>query len=359
MTSTTIFEPLKLTRGPAWPNALALAPLTNMQSHPDGTLSDDEFKWLTMRAQGGFGMTMTCAAHVQAIGQGFPGQLGIFGDEHLVGLTRLADAIRAAGSISSVQLHHAGIRAEKSIIANPVGPSAHEETGARALSTDEVKQLRDDFIAAAKRAETAGFDGVEIHGAHGYILCAFLSPELNQREDDYGGSLDNRTRIIREIIAGIRAECRADFQLGLRISPERMGAPLMDNVSFVTDLMTTDDLDYIDLSLWDYTKMPAEEEHQEKTLMGYFTDIPRGSVKLGAAGKIYNAADVRAVFDQGCDFALIGRGAILHHDFPNRVKADADYAMPALPVSRQHLADEGLSETFINYMSGWPGFVEG
>jgi 2,4-dienoyl-CoA reductase-like NADH-dependent reductase (Old Yellow Enzyme family) len=72
-----------------------LAPLTNTQSHPDGRLSDDEYHWLTMRAKGGFGLTMTCAAHVQAVGQGFPGQLGIFGDEHLEGLTRLANGIKS------------------------------------------------------------------------------------------------------------------------------------------------------------------------------------------------------------------------------------------------------------------------
>ncbi len=103
--------PLTLPRGPVWPNRLALAPLTNMQSHPDGTLSDDEFRWLTMRSQGGFALTMTCAAHVERNGQGFPGQLGIWSDDHVEGLSRLASAIRAAGSVSSVQLQHSGRRA--------------------------------------------------------------------------------------------------------------------------------------------------------------------------------------------------------------------------------------------------------
>ena len=87
-----------------------LAPLTNLQSHADGTLSDDELRWLSMRAEGGYGLTMTCAAHVHARGQGFPGQLGCFSEAHIEGLTRLADAIRGHGSVSSLQLHHAGMR---------------------------------------------------------------------------------------------------------------------------------------------------------------------------------------------------------------------------------------------------------
>jgi len=157
-----------------------LAPLTNQQSHDDGTLSDDEHRWLTFRAEGGFGLTMTCAAHVQSIGQGFPGQLGVWGDHQLPGLKRLAADINATGSVSIAQLHHAGNRSPAEIIGtSPVCPSDDEETGARALTNNEVLELVADFVAAAVRCEKAGFDGVELHGAHGYIICQFLSAELN------------------------------------------------------------------------------------------------------------------------------------------------------------------------------------
>ena len=194
---TDLFAPLPLAHGPAMKNRFMLAPLTNLQSHPDGRLSDDEFHWLTYRATGGFGLVMTCAAHVQRIGQGFPGQLGVFSDDHLPGLSRLAATIRAEGALSAVQLHHAGIRSPADLIGEtPVGPSADAETGARALTEGEVEALIEDFIAAAVRAERAGFDGVELHGAHGYILCAFISPETNRRTDRFGGSLENRARIV-------------------------------------------------------------------------------------------------------------------------------------------------------------------
>lgn len=357
MSIAPLFEPVSFPRGPAMKNRFMLAPLTNQQSHPDGRLSDDEFRWLTMRAEGGFGLTMTCASHVQAVGIGFPGQLGVFGDEHLDGLARLAGAIKAKGSASALQLHHAGNRADKHLVDIRVCPSDDPETGARGLSPAEVEQLRDDFVAAAKRAERAGFDGVEVHGAHGYILAQFLSHEINVRTDRYGGSIENRARIIFEIIDGIRAACRPDFQVGLRLSAERFGLRLPEIRDVAAEILRQEKIDYLDMSLWDVTKEPIEEEFQGRTLMSYFTDLPRGQVRLGAAGKVMSAERAAAVIEAGCDFVLIGRAAILRHDFPERVRRDPNYDSPRFPVTAQHLRDEGLGETFISYLRSWPRFV--
>lgn len=358
MPVANLFDPMPLAHGKPMKNRFMLAPLTNQQSHADGRLSDDELNWLAMRAEGGFALTMTAAAHVQAVGQGFPGQLGIFSDTHLERLTRLADALRARGALSSVQLHHAGNRSPKDLVGTPVCPSEDAETGARGLSLPDVEQLRDDFIAASKRADAAGFDGVEVHGAHGYILAQFLSEDINKRTDSYGGSLENRARIIFEIIDGIRTSCRADFQIGLRLSPERFGLKLAEIRDVAAEVLRQGKIDYLDMSLWDVAKEPVEPQHQGRSLMSYFTDLPRGDVKLGAAGKIMTAQDAMRVLDAGCDFAVIGRAAILRHDFPERVRRDPAYLSPPLPVTAQHLRDEGLGEAFVDYMKGWPGFVE-
>lgn len=339
-------------------NRFMLAPLTNSQSHEDGVLSDEEFRWLTMRAEGGYGLTMTCASHVQAVGKGFPGQLGCFGDEHLEGLTRLAERIREAGSVSSLQLHHAGMRSPESLIGEkPVCPSDNEETGARVLSNDEVKQLVDDFVSAAERADQAGFDGVEIHGAHGYIVCQFLSSEINVRDDEYGGSLENRSRLLFEIIEGIRTRCREGFQLGVRLSPERFGMQLAEVLELAQRLFDEGQIDYLDMSLWDVFKEPVEEQFQGKSLLSYFTNLDRGETRLGAAGKIMSAADVRECMDNGVDFVIQGRAAILHHDFPMKCEADPDFEPISLPVTSEYLASEGLSPAFVQYMARWQGFV--
>ena len=355
---TSLFSPLTLAHGPAWKNRFMLAPLTNTQSHPDGVLSDVEYNWLTLRAKGGFGLTMTCAAHVQAVGQGFPGQLGAFDDKHLEGLARLAAGIKAHGSVSSLQIHHAGNRSPKELVGTPVCPSDDTKTGARALTLAEVEALREAYIAAAVRAEKAGFDGVEIHGAHGYILAQFLSAEINHREDRYGGSLENRARIIMEIIDGIRASTKADFQLGLRLSPERFGLKLAEIRDVAAEILRDQKIDFLDMSLWDVAKEPNEDEHKGRTLMSAFTDLPRGQVRLGAAGKVMTGKDAAGVLDAGCDYVVVGRGAILRHDFPKRVQADANYISPPTPVTIQHLLDEGLSPAFVQYMRQWPNFVE-
>jgi 2,4-dienoyl-CoA reductase-like NADH-dependent reductase (Old Yellow Enzyme family) len=292
------------------------------------------------------------------VGQGFPGQLGAYSDDHLPGLTRLADEIRAQGSVSSVQLHHAGIRSPADLIGEtPRGPSANAEFGARAMTLDEVEALREDFIAAAVRSERAGFDGVEIHGAHGYVICAFLSAETNQRDDRYGGSLENRARLLFEIIDGVRARTRPDFQLGLRLSPERFGMRMAEQRELARQVLAGGQLDYLDMSLWDTFKTPNEAEFASRPLIDWFTDLPRGDTRLGVAGKLMSGADCRRAIEHGADFPVLGRAAILHHDIPKRLAADPDFRCVPLPVTRQWLRDAGLSPVFIDYMNNWKGFV--
>lgn len=356
----SLLDPLSFTRGPDMKNRFMLAPLTNCQSHDDGVLSDDEYHWLTLRAKGGFGLTMTCAAHVQANGQGFPGQLGIWSDHHHEGLVRLASKIKSEGSVSIVQLHHAGMRSPADLIGEaPVCPSADSETGARALTTAEVKDLVEDFIKGAERAEKAGFEGVELHGAHGYILCQFCSEETNQRTDEYGGSAENRWRIVFEIIQGIRARCGSDFMLGIRLSPERFGLKLAEVASMAERLMQSGQLDFLDMSLWDSFKEPTEEEHKGRPLIDFFTELKRGDTRLGVAGKIRTPQEAEKVLATGIDWVMLGRAAILHHDFPARYAQDNTFEPVSIPVTSQYLKDEGLSDTFVTYMNNWPGFVEG
>ena len=355
---SSLFSELKFKRGPSLKNRFMLAPLTNSQSHADGVLSDEEFHWLTMRAKGGFGLTMTCAAHVQAIGQGFPGQLGIFDNKHIEGLERLADAIKQEGSVSICQLHHAGMRSPEDLIKQtPVCPSINKELGARALSEDEVKEIIEDFIMAAIRAESAGFDGVELHGAHGYLLCQFFSNETNQREDEYGGSLTNRSRILFEILDGIRERCNPNFMVGVRLSPERFGMKLEDSVLIAQRLCDEGNIDFLDMSLWDVFKEPMEEDKQGTSLLSYFTKIDRGDVRLGIAGQIRTPEEAQKALASGVDWIMLGRAAILHHDFPLLMQKEPKFQPMTNPVSREHLAKEGLSEKFIEYMASWKGFV--
>jgi 2,4-dienoyl-CoA reductase-like NADH-dependent reductase (Old Yellow Enzyme family) len=358
---TVLSDPLSLTRGPALPHRIALAPLTNWQSHADGTLGEDEYRWLTMRAQGGFALVMSCAAHVQSLGQGFPGQLGIWSDAHLPGLTRLAQGLKAPGGVvTAVQIQHSGRRADPRLTGQrPVAPWDDAETGARMMSTAEVEQLVEDFVLAALRAERAGFDGVEIHGAHGYLLAQFLDPQHNQqRQDRYGGSFENRCRVIFEIIDGIRARCGAQFQLGLRLSPERFGIPFAEALATAQRVLAEGRLDYLDMSMWDVFKLPNDEAFQDRSLIAHVAALPRGATRLGVAGKIMDAATAQRCLDAGADFVLIGRGAMLHADFARRALADPAFAAVPRPVSRAYLQAQGLGPAFLDYVTTtWQGFV--
>ena len=339
-------------------NRFMLAPLTNQQSNEDGTLSDKEFTWLTMRAKGGFGLVMTCASHVSKNGKGFPGQLGIFSDIHIEGHRKLATEIKKHAGLAVVQLHHAGMRSPKELISGfPLCPSDNEKHKARGLTEIQVQQLIQDFIAAAQRAQEAGYDGVEIHGAHGYILSQFLSQTINQRTDQYGGNLENRSRIIMEIIEGVRETCGNNFLLGVRLSPERFGMELNEIQELCQRLNDMNQIDFLDISLWDSFKLP-EDNSSDKLLLDYFTELDLNNVRLTVAGNIRSSEDVRNILSHKVDFVTIGRSAILHHDFPKKAISDKDFTTIPTPVSKNHLRKEGLSDVFINYMTRWPDFVE-
>jgi 2,4-dienoyl-CoA reductase-like NADH-dependent reductase (Old Yellow Enzyme family) len=340
-------------------NRFMLAPLTNRQSQENGQLSDEEFNWLSMRAKGQFGLVMTCASHVQEIGKGFPGQLGIFSDELIAGHTRLANAIKAEGSLAVIQLHHAGMRSPKDVIGEKaVCPSDSEKHNARALTLEEVQQLKKAFVNAAVRAKQCGYDGVEVHGAHGYILTQFLSSDINKRTDNYGGSLENRSRLLFEIINDIRERCGDHFLLGVRLSPEKFGMKLSEIKIISQQLIDANQIDFLDISLWDCFKLPEEYPESKLNLLEHIMQLDFKSVKLTVAGNIRTGQDVANVLNLGVDFVTIGRSGILHHDFPIRVINNPDFIPVENPVSEDYLKSEGLSDTFITYMHRWPGFVE-
>ena len=123
-------------------------------------------------------------------------------------------------------------------------------------------------------------------------------------------------------------------------------------------IMTDAVIDFLDLSLWDYAKEPNEPEFKGRTLMSYFTDLDRGNVRLGCAGKIMTPNDAWTCLEREMDFLLLGRAAVLHHDYPDRMRASISFRPVSTPVSADYLLNEGLSPPFVDYMRRWEGFVE-
>ncbi len=346
-------KPLILPHGPKLKNRLVLAPMTNTQSHADGTLHEDEYRWLTMRASGGFGLIKTCAIAVEERGRGYPGQLGAWDDKHLAGLTRLAGGIKAHGAVACAQIAHSGPRA----LQDRIGVVADPKNDVAKLDEENIETVIQSFVDAARRCEQAGFDGVELHAAHGFLPAQFLSPNINTRMDGWGGNLIRRTRFIREILERIRSDARAGFQLGLRLSPERFGLRTVEVLEFAQTIMTSNVIDWLDMSLWDVFKLPEENELAGKPLLSWFAELDRGRARLGAAGNILGREAAARALELGADYVDIGKGAILAYDFPRKVIKDSEYKSPVTPVREALLREQGLGSAFIDYMRGFRDFV--
>ncbi len=204
-----LFAPINV-GGVMLKNRIVMVPMAVNYARLNGEVSERQIAYYEARARGGAGLIIVEAACIDAPAgrEGF-GQILIDHPRYLRGLSQLADGIKSCGSRALIQLFHAG-RQTHSIITGvqPVAPSAVAcatvKDVPRELSITEVQDIRDKFIAAAGYAYMAGFDGVEVHAAHGYLINQFLSPNCNLRQDEYGGSLDNRVRLLMEIVAGIK-----------------------------------------------------------------------------------------------------------------------------------------------------------
>lgn len=355
-------SPLRLRDGVTAPNRFWLAPLTNKQSHDDGTCSDAEANFLGLRADGGFGLVCTCAAFVQPDGKAWPGELGVHDDAMLSGLTHLADRVHAAPGrpLACAQLFHGGLRADPSVTGLPAwSASGWDADGlrARAATESDLHAIIDAFASAARRCAAAGLDAVELHGAHGYLLSQFLSTVYNRRTDVWGGSLENRARLLREVTCAVRAAAPA-LAIIVRLSPEDFGQAKgidLDESLQVAAWLVEDGMDALHLSLWRASHNTTKRPDTHATPL--FRAAVGSRVPIVVAGGIWTLADAEAQLDRGADAVAIGRAAIAHHDWPRQLIAGRTPAGP--PFTAEHLAAEGLAPGFVDYMRRWPGFVAG
>jgi 2,4-dienoyl-CoA reductase-like NADH-dependent reductase (Old Yellow Enzyme family) len=229
-----LFDPLAI-RDLKFANRVFVSPMCQYSSK-DGYANDWHLVHLGSRAVGGAGLVLTEATAVLPEGRISPQDLGIWKDEHIEMLSRIAGFIHEQGSIAGMQLAHAGRKAStsrpweghdavpeseggwKKVVAPSALPFSDTYPMPQALTLDGIQEVIAAFAAAARRACQAGFRVIEIHAAHGYLIHEFLSPLSNQRQDDYGGSFENRTRLCREIVAAVRSAWPKELPLFVRIS---------------------------------------------------------------------------------------------------------------------------------------------
>src|SRR5215469_10289561 len=218
-----LFSPVRIGRLEI-KNRVAMTPMGVNLAAPGGGVNDDIIAFYEARARGGIGLILSGICRVMdGTGAGAACQIAARDAGDLQGLGRLMETVHKYGTRMFVQLHHPG-RNYGLTGEQPVSASAVELPGSgkapRELTVPEIEVIEKAFVGGARIAQIAGADGVELHGAHGYLINGFLSPYLNRRTDRYGGSLENRMRFLLEIVAGIRAACGKDFPLGVRLSAD-------------------------------------------------------------------------------------------------------------------------------------------
>ncbi len=341
-------------------NRCVLAAMTNKQSHESGEISEAEVKWLEARARGGFGMVFTAATHVEADGKGWNGAFATYSDAFLPGMTKTARSIKKHGALALAQLFHGGIRAPEEITGvQPKSASTHSvspNVTARAMEVHEIHGTLHAFGQAARRCEEAGFDGIELHGAHGYLISQFLGPTSNQRTDAWGGSTEARHRFLSAIVKEVRQHTSPEFLVGVRLSPVQTSTGItLEDAKATAKACLGWELDFLHLSCWDINEEGTLDQRTQR-YTEWFAEWVNGKLPLITTGAIWTAEDAEHGLRQGADFIGVARAGIGHHNWPSYLTEGAlEPARP--PFSTDHLENQALSPVFIDYMRRWQNFV--
>lgn len=317
-------------------NRAVMPPMGTGYGNPDSTVSDRLVAYLSRRAQGGTGLIITEVCAVDARGKGFPNEIGIWSDAFIPGLARIPEALHLFGAKAALQLHHAGRETfEDAIGTIPEAPSAIPSVilgqPCEAMSLERIAQLVEAFASAAGRAKEAGFDAVELHGAHGYLLNQFLSPFSNQRDDKYGGSDENRARFVLEIIAAVRKRVGNDFPVWIRVSADELvrGGYDLSFMQKFAPMMVSAGVDAIHCSVGVYSTPGGLSVASMDTEPGFNLFRARAlkdvvNVPVIGVGRINNPelAD-QAIARGDADLISFGRQHLTDPDFINKVRDGA------------------------------------
>lgn len=318
-----LFEPLRLNNGVTLKNRLAVAPMTHYASHSDGSISDEERLFLRGRAEG-FGLFVTAATLVAPSGKAFSGQPEAVGEKDLPSLKEVAKIIQNQGAKAVLQIHHGGDRSVAELLngLDVVAPS--DGNGARALQKNEIQELIAAFANATDLAVRAGFDGVEIHGANGYLIQQFYSAQSNHRSDQWGGSRENRLRFPLAVVDAVNAVKAKhgcdDFIIGYRFSPEEggnNGLTMADSFALI-DALAEKPLQYLHVSLWDFYKKARRDADTNLTRIQQLHERLAGRLPLIGVGNLLSAEQILQAYQSGwAELIAVGKAVLLN---PNLVE---------------------------------------
>jgi len=319
-------------------NRMVMAPLTRNRAGEGNVPGDLNTLYYTQRASAG--LLITEASQISASALGYPATPGIHSDEQIAGWKKITDSVHAEGGLIFIQLWHVGRISHPSMLpdnALPVAPSAICPQGEaitydgmqpfvtpRALELDEIPGLIEDYVRATKNAQAAGFDGVEIHAANGYLLDEFLRDGSNKRTDSYGGSVENRMRLLDEVVTAVKNAWSSN-RVGVRISPENQFNDIRDSqpqstFNAVVEMLSKHDLAYLHVLEGDMLSGEREVD---------YTELKRRYAGLYMANNGYNQEKAETALDTAhADMIAFGQLFLANPDLPERFARGASLNEP-------------------------------
>lgn len=320
-----LFDPIKI-RGLALKNRLVMPPMATGMATQDGGVTDRHIKHYTTRARGGVGLIIIEHTYVSEDGKLSRGQLGLYDDRLVPGLKRLVGAVHAEGTKVIIQLTHAGAKAPRHITGKQ--PSAPWHTmlpnaseAPRPFTVPEIKTLVVRFGEAACRAAEAGCDSVELHGAHGFLLCQFLSPYANQRNDQYGGNLAKRLLFPMEVIREVKTRLGENVPLFYRFGADDM---LAGGLTRQEGKLAAPHLEQAGVDVIDVSGGIGGDGQRSFTEQGYFVPLAEGirqvvKVPVIGVGNITEPEYADSIIREGkVDMVAVGRTLLSNPDFPRQ-----------------------------------------
>ncbi|EES6363451.1 NADH-dependent flavin oxidoreductase [Escherichia coli] len=327
----SLFSPFMLTEKIKLRNRIVMAPMTTWSANPDGTISEQELEFYKRRSQN-VGLVITGCTYVTPSGIGFTHEFAAYDDRFINSLEKLAAAAKSGDAPAILQIFHAGNKAIPELVPNNDVISASASSvksgdfmkrvvQSREMTENEIQETIRAFGDVTKRAIKAGFDGIELHGAHGFLLQNFFSPLFNQRNDRWGGDLEGRMRfplaVLQEVKNVVYEYATKPFAIGYRISPEESatGGLRIEDTYKLLDRLISSGISYIHTSLVSINdSYPVESPNGPRTIELILNHIA-GRVPVIAAGKIRTPSQAQEAISTGLPLVAIGKGLVINPEW--------------------------------------------
>ncbi|WML26398.1 NADH-dependent flavin oxidoreductase [Neobacillus sp. OS1-33] len=364
-----LFEPYTIRKGIQLKNRIVMAPMTNWSSHPDGNVTDAEVKYYQRRSNG-VGMVITACTNVTRNGKGFHGEFAGDRDEMIPSLRRVASAIKENGAKAILQIFHGGRQVPPELVdgdvvsASAVPMEGEGKTVPRALTETEIESIIRDFGETTRRAIEAGYDGVEVHGANGYLIQQFFSPHSNRRNDRWGGTLEKRLTfplaLVDEVKRVVAEYAKEPFLVGYRFSPEEAETPgiTMADTLVLIDALAEKDLDYLHVSLQDFRSTPRRGVEDTRSRLEVIQERVGDRVPVIGVGSIYSANDALEALETGVPLIALGRELIIDPEWVQKVEQGRESEI-VTKINKNHQHELEIPDPLWQVIINRPGWFPG